>query len=244
MGGLPLLGAFLFIGSDTVSNYVQIMKESLGRHIEAPLADYLTNLGERRGSDWLIYNPLRMRMYHRYAARDAAPVIGAIEAVLADLHSYADVGCGSGAFAAEAKRRGHPITGYERSGFGRWLARRQDVNCVPFDLRQELSAVTAARADLAYSFEVAEHLPPPLGDRLVHFLTLIAPVVVFTAAQPGQGGSGHVNEQPREYWARRFAVHDFVELSDVTRTLSAEFLERGVQGAWFARNVAVYAVHT
>jgi hypothetical protein len=222
------------------SPQLQALKDSFGRHVEGPLDGFLSELGERHGIDWLIYNPLRMRMFHRYARRDAAAVIGAIEAVLPECATYADVGSGSGAFASEAQRRQHPIVAYERSFAGRFMARRQGVDCRDFDLRLGSGGVALERTHLAYSFEVAEHLTPPLGDRLVEFLTLIAPTIVFTAAQPGQGGTAHVNEQPREYWRDRFAAKGFFESQDLTTQLSATFEERGVQGFWFARNVGVY----
>jgi len=60
-------------------------------------------------------------------------------------------------------------------------------------------------ADLAMSLEVREHLPPSMGHNLVVSLVRSAPLTIFTAATPGQGGSGHVNEQPSEYWIEEFA---------------------------------------
>jgi hypothetical protein len=120
------------------------------------------------------------------------------------------------------------------------MARRQGVDCRDFDLRLASAGVAVEGSDLTYSFEVAEHLPAPLGDALIEFLTHVAPTVVFTAAQPGQGGTAHINEQPREYWHDRFAANGFVERQDLTTRLSAAFEERGVQGFWFARNVGVY----
>lgn len=65
-------------------------------------------------------------------------------------------------------------------------------------------AETAGRFDLAISLEVAEHLSPPAGQRLITSLCALAPVVVFSAAIPGQGGHGHLNEQWPDYWARQF----------------------------------------
>jgi hypothetical protein len=88
---------------------------------------------------------------------------------------------------------------YEYTRLGRLIARLHGIR--PFDLAQPV-VVEPAKCDLAYSFEVAEHLPPELGNRLVAFLAASAPTVVFTAAPPGQGGSGHVNEQERPYWVR------------------------------------------
>lgn len=223
-----------------MTSRLRAVKQQFGQRVEEPLRDYLTELGERHRIDWLIYNPLRMRMFHRYALRDAPGVMGALDEALPGRRVYADIGAGSGAFAAEAQRRGHQVMAYERSRVGRMLAQRQGVKCCPFDLRLEPAGVVASPADLVYCFEVAEHLPPHLGDRLIRFLTSVGPIVVFTAAQPGQGGAGHLNEQPRQYWSERFAVHQFVEHAELSRRLRNAFVERGVKGPWFARNIAVY----
>jgi hypothetical protein len=50
------------------------------------------------------------------------------------------------------------------------------------------------------SLECAEHLPAHRAAPLVEWLTKSAPIVVFSAAIPGQGGKGHINEQPPDYW--------------------------------------------
>ena len=63
--------------------------------------------------------------------------------------------------------------------------------------------------DLALCLEVAEHLSPEGGDRLIDLLTSAADVVVFGAAVPGQGGDHHVNEQWPEYWRSRFHARGF-----------------------------------
>lgn len=65
------------------------------------------------------------------------------------------------------------------------------------------------RFDLAMCIEVAEHLPPDRADYLVSLLTSAAPLIFFSAAQPGQGGTLHLNEQPREYWLEKFAARGY-----------------------------------
>jgi hypothetical protein len=215
-------------------------EHGLARLVENRVMDRLTAAGERWGVDWLIYNPLKMRMFHRYAVRDAEAVMASIDDVLPGHRRYADVGAGSGAYAAAAGRLGHVMTAYERSRVGRLYARRQGVRCTSFDLREVAQAHDYPTADLAYSFEVAEHLPPDLGDKLVGFLTRTAPLVVFTAASPGQGGTGHINEQPREYWTERFAARGFALDESSALALEQAFLARGVKGSWFPRNIAVY----
>jgi hypothetical protein len=117
------------------------------------------------------------------------------------------------------------------------MAALQRVPSAPFDLRD--TAPPRRRADLAYSFEVAEHLPPELGDRLVGFLAATAPLVVFTAAHPGQGGYGHVNEQPQAYWVERFRAAGMEPSPDETAALRRAFAAAGVQAPWFDENVLV-----
>ena len=66
------------------------------------------------------------------------------------------------------------------------------------------------RFDLAVCIEVAEHLPKTAAVPLVDALTAAAPVVLFSAALPNQGGHGHQNEQPRRYWTEKFARRGFM----------------------------------
>ena len=201
----------------------------------------LSDFGEKHGVEWLTYNPLRMRFYHRYAKRDAPAVIAAFEAVVPEARRYADIGAGSGAYAAEAVRRGHPTMACEHSAAGRLIARRQGVRSVGFDLTKSAPASLGQRdVDLTYCLEVAEHLPPSLGDALVDFMaTLRAPTIVFSAAQPGQGGTGHIDEQPPEYWAERFEGRGYGLSRRQTEALRASLRTRGVSGEWLTRNVLV-----
>jgi 2-polyprenyl-3-methyl-5-hydroxy-6-metoxy-1,4-benzoquinol methylase len=64
---------------------------------------------------------------------------------------------------------------------------------VSLDLRQPFDI--PGRYDLVICLEVAEHLSPESGRYLVRALSQAAPLVFFSAAVPGQGGSYHVNEQ-------------------------------------------------
>jgi hypothetical protein len=59
------------------------------------------------------------------------------------------------------------------------------------------------------SLEVAEHLSGKAGACLVHTLTQAAPLVMFSAAVPGQRGSHHINEQWPGYWRSLFTDEGF-----------------------------------
>ena len=58
--------------------------------------------------------------------------------------------------------------------------------------------------------EVAEHLDNQFADILVENIIRHGDIILFSAAQKGQGGKFHVNEQPIFYWVEKFAKHNYV----------------------------------
>ncbi len=199
----------------------------------------LSRLGERHQRDWLIYNPIQMYAYHRLARRAAGPAIAAIDDVFPDVQTVIDVGAGSGATAAQAARTKR-VQACEKSLAGRLFARMQGVQSVPFDLRDDPPAQVDGPVDLAYCFEVAEHLPAELGDRLVDFIVGLAPIVVFSAAQPGQGGLAHINEQPLSYWRDRFRSAGYGFDQELTEEYRASVQLHGANEVWLLSNVSVF----
>ncbi len=102
------------------------------------------------------------------------------------------------------------------------------------DLRLPLPDL--GRFDVAMSLEVAEHLPAQVAAGFVAGLTRMAPIVVFSAAIPGQGGTDHINLQWPEYWQALFQGHGYVQL-DPLRPL----LWHDERVEWFYRqNLFVY----
>lgn len=90
--------------------------------------------------------------------------------------------------------------------------------------------------DLAMSLEVAEHLPAGRAASFVHDLCAMAPLVVFSAAVPGQGGEGHVNEQWPDYWSDLFAAEGYLG----SGALRWEVWDDDVIGAWYRQNLLVF----
>lgn len=122
--------------------------------------------------------------------------------------SVVDVGCGDGAWLAELGRLGVE----DRFGVdGAWVdASRLLIPGECFAHRDLARSIGVDRRfDLAISLEVAEHLAPSRADGFVAELVGLASVICFSAAVPGQGGTGHVNEQWPVYWAERFAGHGY-----------------------------------
>ena len=68
------------------------------------------------------------------------------------------------------------------------------------------------RFDLVMTLEVAEHLPDTAAANFVESLTQLGPVILFSAAVPFQGGTGHVNEKWPDYWANLFSKHAYVPI--------------------------------
>ena len=147
-------------------------------------------------------HPLYTTEFFAYEAGYSAPSARVIlPMVFAHFHpkTMIDVGCGAGEWVREARRLGVDAVGVD----GPWSP---DPDAIKHDLERALPAsVMARRYDLAVCLETVEHLPASRSCGIVSELCALAPVVLFSAAVPGQCGEGHVNEQPDEYWAWRFA---------------------------------------
>jgi hypothetical protein len=85
---------------------------------------------------------------------------------------------------------------------------------------------------------VAEHLPAEAAGTLVDSLVAHGDRIVFSAAQPGQGGHGHVNERPIEYWANLFKARGY----ELDNCLAPRFAERmvGEVSPWFRHNLVLF----
>lgn len=71
---------------------------------------------------------------------------------------------------------------------------------------------------------------------LVADLVSLAPVVLFSAAVPGQGGTGHINEQWPEYWAALFQSHGY-ECLDCIRP---KIWRESRVDAWYKQNLLLF----
>jgi len=75
----------------------------------------------------------------------------------------------------------------------------QELRNLKHDLRKPLDLERAF--DLVICVEVAEHLPESAADTLCQTIVRhCGKLLIFTAAPPSQGGTGHINCQPKGYW--------------------------------------------
>jgi SAM-dependent methyltransferase len=151
--------------------------------------------------------------------------------------SVADLGCGRGTWLKAFKDRGaRKVVGYD----GPWNQQSNMVDqAIEFhsvDLNKPIDAENSERFDLAMSLEVAEHLEASSASGFVSSLTRLSDVVLFSAAFTQQGGTNHINEQPHTYWAKIFALYNYMPY-DLFRPLfwgdeEVEF--------WYQQNVFLY----
>ncbi|MFZ2004285.1 MAG: class I SAM-dependent methyltransferase [Stellaceae bacterium] len=155
---------------------------------------------------------------------------------LASLTSVVDIGCGVGSWLAAFRDAGvNDVLGLD----GPWVDdaalkiplanfRRARLD-EPLDLKR--------RFDLAVCVEVAEHLPAARAAGLVAELAELAPLVLFSAAVPGQGGTEHVNEQWPGYWAALFAARGYRAIDTFRKPL----WDDPDVAFWYKQNLLLYA---
>jgi SAM-dependent methyltransferase len=155
---------------------------------------------------------------------------------LAPVQSAVDIGCGNGSWLKVLKEFGvKDVLGID----GPWIAPEQ-VNLADGEfVRMPLEEpITRDRCyDLASCLEVAEHLTPGRADGLVEDLTRLAPLVLFSAAAPMQGGVNHLNEQWPSYWAEKFARRGY----RVVDCLRQHLLAREDVSWWYGQNIMLFA---
>lgn len=147
-----------------------------------------------------------------------------------------DVGCGNGSWLSVAKRLGvNQIKGCD----GPWVTPDQLLiepgDFMPIDFERPGSGPSGS-FDLAMSLEVLEHISDAAGKRVIAYMAERAPVVLFSAAVPGQGGRNHINEQWQSYWAAEFRKHGF-EPWDIIRS---RIWKNAEIKPWYRQNIILY----
>lgn len=123
--------------------------------------------------------------------------------------SIVDIGCGAGLISLEFLKLGvQKIHAFDYSSDAVRLAKQNGIlDAAQLDLTQNPSI--SARGDLCICLEVLEHIPEKHAHEAVRFLCSTAPILVVSAATPGQIGFLHVNLKPRQYWINLFSEKGF-----------------------------------
>jgi glycosyltransferase involved in cell wall biosynthesis len=138
-------------------------------------------------------------------------------------NSVVDVGCGTGTWLSVFRDcgvetiRGYDVNDLPRKGYQvdkKYIVSKSDFSSKGFSID--------FKADMAICLEVGEHLEERATDRLIKQLIKAAPVVIFSAAIPGQTGVHHINEQPPWYWREKFQNYGYVEIDFLRPILWAD----------------------
>lgn len=181
------------------------------------------------------YGPRFYEDRHQKTAYSARTVISLLLDVLPPIGSAADFGCGVGSWLSILKERGvSEIRGLDGPWVGQELLEipREDFRAVDF----ELPIALEKRYDLALSLEVAEHISQESSGIFIDSLVGASDFVLFSAAIPFQGGTGHINEQWPDYWSEMFEARNYVAL---------DFLRKKIWNDeripfWYRQNIILY----
>ncbi|MBD0339499.1 MAG: glycosyltransferase, partial [Microcoleus sp. Co-bin12] len=170
----------------------------------------------------------------RSSAREIIPLLlDLLQPILPK--SVVDVGCGTGSWLAAFHKLGiADCLGIDGDYVDRTILQIPLNQFQSADLKQPLQI--NRKFDLAISLEVAEHLPATCAENFVNSLTQLAPVILFSAAIPFQGGVEHVNEQWPQYWVYYFQKNGYA----VIDCLRKKIWNNDKVEPWYAQNILIF----
>lgn len=139
--------------------------------------------------------------------------------------SVLDVGCGTGWSIDFLVEHGVDVLGIEGSALA--ISKARHPECI---LKHNLNKRVSLQRefDVIWCMEVVEHIHSKYVSNILATLTDNGDRIVLSAARPGQGGEGHFNEQPFDYWIAAFSRLGFSYDEDATalfRKLDEDFCE-------------------
>ena len=173
------------------------------------------------------YTPAYYKRISEGSAKSAKEVFNALSEIGVNPKSVLDVGCGIGAW----KQGGIDWYGIDYNIPKDALF--DGVKYVECNLSE--AKEFTYNADMAICLEVAEHLPIERAEWLVNILCKSSDIILFSAAIPYQGGSGHINEQWQTWWEKLFNDNVF----------GAAKIQPNIRGnknieMWYRQNIILY----
>jgi hypothetical protein len=145
-----------------------------------------------------------------------------------------DVGCGIGGWLSVFKDKGIGILGLD----GEYVSTAQLLipkeRFIPTNLNNSIGINETF--DVALSLEVAEHLHPERAETFIAELCSLAPIIVFSAAIPFQGGWSHINEQWQDYWVDLFKKRSFFAFD----AIRPQILDNKNVKSWYINNILIF----
>lgn len=156
--------------------------------------------------------------------------------LLRHINSAADFGCNCGPWLRALIECGiTDVVGVNigEPGDNLLFPRERYVN---HDLSKPLTL--GRKFDLVIGLECAEHIPggEDGANNYVDTLCRHADYILFSAATPGQGGDGHVNEQPHDYWHQKFLARGYAKLDIIRPLIGGDWRVAW----WYQQNTFMY----
>lgn len=127
-------------------------------------------------------------------------------------NTVVDLGCGDGWWLKCFHDMGAQVHGVELDIRAREHVPAQ-VNVHIHDLR--FPVYLGDKADLVICSEVVEHLPRECENTILKTITdHVGGLLLFSAAGPGQQGTGHINLREQSYWINRITGFPKMQLSE------------------------------
>lgn len=143
-----------------------------------------------------------------------------------------DIGCGPGIYVDELRKNDIEAVGYDIDE--RIKSKKYLINKSLFDIDKT--------TEFALCLEVAEHIDNNFNDQIVEKISNIIEndgVLIWSAAQPGQGGIGHINCQLKEYWIDKFKSHGLNPDLELQEKM-IEYISSGYHMGWFKLNGVIF----
>jgi len=143
-----------------------------------------------------------------------------------------DIGCGPGTYVRAMRAAGVDATGIDTDE--RVQGKEHLEQCSLFNLERQ--------AELVICLEVAEHIDPAQSQAVAQSVAAaVVPggTLIWSAAHPGQGGTGHINCQPKDYWVDQLQAAG-LERDEKTEQVLLTYIESGYHMGWFRQNAMVF----
>lgn len=154
--------------------------------------------------------------------------------------SSLDLGAGDGRYSYNLANTGTDAYAVEGHKWELPQMPTQSVNCITHNLNKPLNL--NRNFELVLCIEVAEHLPELSADILCDTISKhCGKLLIFTAAQPGQTGEGHINCQPKQYWIDKLSKRGLFFLQEESTFISINWksiLRKKM--SWLYKNVMIF----
>ena len=143
-----------------------------------------------------------------------------------------DIGCGPGIYVDALRDHGIEAIGIDTD---------KRIEGKPH-LKKESLFETNSTAEVVICLEVAEHISKDMSEQVANCVAdCVIPdgILIWTAAKPGQGGTGHINCQPKDYWVQRLSNYG-LQRDELLETQLLDYAKSGYYMGWFLQNLIVF----